>query len=117
MARLIVEAVGTAGTGASSGIAKPGNQLPLYLLVSVTRGTGLPVTGLSAPDVQVDPVIVAPGGAMVTISRMIEPQPGTYLIEVVPIPAGMWQLGRYLFWLAIKSGSNRGQTVCAVFVD
>jgi hypothetical protein len=54
---------------------------------------------------------------MVTISRMIEPQPGTYLIEVVPIPAGMWQLGRYLFWLAIKSGSNRGQTVCAVFVD
>jgi hypothetical protein len=117
MARLIVEAEGTAGTGASQGIAKPGNQLPLYLLVSVTRTSGVPVTGLTTPNVQVDPIIVAPGGADVTISRMIEPQPGTYLVEVVPIPAGAWRLGRYLFWLALKSGVDRGQTVCAVFVD
>jgi hypothetical protein len=117
MARLIVEVEGTAGTGASSGVAKPGNQLPLYLLVSVTRGSGLPVTGLTAQNFQVDPVIVAPGGAGVTISNMGEPHPGTYLLFVEPIPAGTWTLGRYLFWLAVKSGTNNGQTVCAVFVD
>jgi hypothetical protein len=85
--------------------------------VSVTRGTGVPVTGLTVNDVEVDPIIVAPFGVNVTIRRMIEPQPGTYLVEVVPIPAGTWKLGRYLFWLAVKSGSNRGQTVTAVFVD
>ncbi len=117
MARLVVEAEGTGGTGASSGVAKPGNQLPLYLVVSVTRSTGLPVTGLTAANVQVDPIIVAPGGAKVTIDRMIEPHPGTYLVEIVPIPAGHWQLGRYLFWIALTSGAHHGQTVCAVFVD
>jgi hypothetical protein len=114
---MIVEAVGTAGTGASSGVAKPGNQLPLFLVVSVTRSSGAPVTGLSAANVQVEPIIVAPGGALVTTSRIIEPKPGTYLIEVVPIPAGAWRLGRYLFWLALTSGANQGQTVCEVFVD
>ena len=108
---------GTAGTGASSGVARPGNQLPLYLVVLVTRSSGVPVTGLGAQNVRVKPIIVAPGGALVTISRMIEPEPGTYLIDVVPIPAGTWQLGRYLFWLALTSGTNRGQTVCAVSVD
>jgi hypothetical protein len=117
MARLIIEAEGTAGTGASSGVARPGNQLPLYLVVSVTRSSGVPVTGLGAQNVRVNPIIVAPGGALVTISQMIEPEPGTYLIDVVPIPAGTWQLGRYLFWLALTSGTNRGQTVCAVSVD
>lgn len=117
MARLVVEAEGTAGTGASSGVAKPGNQLPLHLVVSVTRSTGVPVTGLGAANAQVEPIIVAPGGANVTIARMIEPQPGTYLVEVVPIPAGHWQFGRYLFWIALTAGGNRGQTVCAVFVD
>jgi hypothetical protein len=112
MARLIVEAEGTAGTGASSGVAKPGNQLPLYLLISVTRSSGLPVTGLTAQNVEVDPIIVAPGGAAVTITSMGEPKPGTYLVQVVPIPAGAWRLGRYLFWLAVKSGANHGQTLC-----
>jgi hypothetical protein len=29
----------------------------------------------------------------------------------------MWQLGRYLFWMAVRSGANRGQTVFDVFVD
>jgi len=53
----------------------------------------------------------------VTISNMGEPHPGTYLLFVEPIPAGTWTLGRYLFWLAVKSGTNNGQTVCAVFVD
>jgi hypothetical protein len=117
MARLIVEAVGTAGTAASQGVARPGNQLPLPLVVSVIRSSGLPVTGLTAQNLQVDPIIVAPFGAGVTIGRMIEPQPGTCLVEVIPVPAGTWRLGRYLFWLAVTSGANHGQTVFAVFVD
>ena len=117
MARWIVEAEGTAGTGASSGVAKPGNQLPLHLVVSVTRSTGTAVTGLTSADFQVEPIIVAPGGALVTIDRTIEAQAGVYLVEVIPIPAGTWQLGRYIFWIALHSGNNHGQTVCAVFVD
>jgi hypothetical protein len=117
MARLIVEAVGTAGTTASQGVARPGNQLPLPLVVSVTRGSGVPVTGLTPQNLQVDPIIVAPFGARVTISRMIGPQPGTYLVEVTPVPNGTWQLGRYLFWLAVSSGGNHGQTVFDVIVD
>ena len=76
-----------------------------------------PVTGLTAQNLQVDPIIVAPFGSGVTISQMGEPRPGTYIVDVVPIPAGTWKLGRYLFWLAVTSGANRGQTLCAVFVD
>ena len=117
MARLIMEAEGTAGTGASSGVAKPGNQLPLNLVVSVTRSSGTAVTGLTAANFQVEPILVAPGGALVTIQRVIEPQAGIYLVEVIPIPAGTWQLGRYIFWLALQSGANHGQTLCSVFVD
>lgn len=117
MARLIVEAVGTGGTGASQGIAKPGNQDPLYIVISVIRGTGVPVTGLTQQDLQVDPIIVAPGGAGVTISIMGEPHPGAYLVDVIPVPGGTWKLGRYLFWLAVGSGADRGQTVFDVFVD
>src|SRR6266581_996333 len=95
MARLIVEAEATGGTGASSGIAKPGNQFPLYIVASVTHANGAPRNGLSAADFRVVPIIVAPGGGEVTIARVIEPQPGAYLVEVVPIPAATWQLGRY----------------------
>jgi hypothetical protein len=117
MTRLIVDAEATGGTGASSGIAKPGNQFPLYIVASVTHSNGAPRNGLSAADFRVVPIIVAPGGGEVTISRVIEPQPGAYLVEVVPIPAATWQLGRYLFWVAVAHGAGQGQTVCSVFVD
>ena len=117
MARLIVEAEGTGGDAASQGVARPGNQFPLYMVVSVTDSSGVPVTGLTAHDLRVDPIIVAAFGAGVTISSMGESHPGTYLVHVVPIPAGTWKLGRYIFWLAVTSGTDQGQTVCAVFVD
>jgi hypothetical protein len=116
MARLIVEAKGTASEGASFGVASPGNQLPLYLVVSVIDSSGVPVTGLTAQNLRVDPIIVAAGGGMVTISNVSERQQGAYLVSVVPIPAATWQLGRYIFWLAVTSGADQGQTVCAVFV-
>jgi hypothetical protein len=117
MAKLYVETVGTGGTGASSGVARPGNRDPLYLVISVTRSSGAAVTGLGVADFQVEPIIVAPGGALVTISSVTEPQSGTYLLNLVPIPAGTWQLGRYLFWVSVTSGTARGQTVRDVFVD
>jgi hypothetical protein len=117
MARLIVEAEATGGTGVSSGVAKPGNQFPLYIVVSVTHGNGTPQTGLSSTNFQVQSIIVAPGGANVTIAQVGELQAGVYLVQVVPITTATWQLGRYIFWAAVSHGTDHGQTVCSVFVD
>ena len=117
MARLIVEAEATGGTGASSGVAKPGNQLPLYVVVSVTHGNGTAQTGLRSANFQVEPIIVAPGGGGVTIAQVGQLQSGVYLVEIVPITTVTWQLGRYIFWVAVSHGTDHGQTVCSVFVD
>jgi hypothetical protein len=38
-------------------------------------------------------------------------------VEIVPIPTATWQLGRYIFWIAVSHGTDHGQTVCSVFVD
>jgi hypothetical protein len=116
MARLIVEAEGTGGEGASSGVARPGNSDRLYLVVSVTRTSGVPSVGLAAADFRVEPIIVAPGGAAVDISNVSEQQQGVYLVEVVPIQGAVWQLGRYIFWIAVTGGANQGQTLASVFV-
>jgi hypothetical protein len=117
MARLIVEAEGTGGEGESFGVARPNTRDKLYLVVSVSNNNGgTPRTGLTAGNFQVDPIIVAPGGGAVTIANVGEAHPGAYLLEVVPIPAATWQLGRYIFWIAVVAGSSKGQTVCSVFV-
>jgi hypothetical protein len=116
MARLIVEAEGTGGEGASFGVARPGTRDKLYLVVSVSNNNGTPRTGLTAGAFQVDPIIVAAGGGGVNIANVAERQPGAYLLEIVPIPAAAWELGRYIFWIAVTAGSNKGQTVCSVFV-
>jgi hypothetical protein len=116
MARLIVEAEGTGGEGALFGAARPGNSGPLYLVVSVTRTSGVPIGGLGAADFRIVPIMVAAGGALVDISSLSERQPGAYLVEVVPIPNAVWQSGRYIFWIAVTSSANQGQTVASVFV-
>jgi hypothetical protein len=114
MAALIAEAVGTGGTPASQNIARPGNRDPLLVVASVTQTLGLPVTGLTDQELQIDPIIVAPGGSVVRISRMIEPHPGAYFVEVVPASvSGTWQFGRYLFGLAVKSGADQGRPFSA----
>lgn len=117
MARLIVEAEATGGTGVSSGVAKPGNSDPLHVVVSVTRAAGAPRTGLASASFQVDAPVVGPGGAGVTIASVDEPRPGLYRVEIVPIPGETWKLGRYIFWVAVGAGSDKGQTVCSVLVD
>jgi hypothetical protein len=118
MAALIVEAVGTGGDPASQGVARPGNRDPLLVVASVAQSSGMPATGLTSQDLQIEAIIVAAGGALVKISTMSEQQPGIYLLGVVPAPTSVtWMLGRYLFWLAAKSGTDQGQTVFDVFVD
>jgi hypothetical protein len=85
------------------------------VVVSVTRSFGLPVTDLTAQDLRLDPIVIAPRGAKVTISAMSERQQGTYLVDVVPVPGATWLLGSYLFCLAVSSAGNQAQTVFTAF--
>jgi hypothetical protein len=120
MARLIVDVQGTAGTGVSSGAARPNNNLPLTLVASVTRTSGRPVTALPAYAFQVFAIMVGPGGSWVTVSGVTEtPAPlGFYTVKLVPyFPGATWKLGRYIFGVKVTTADDFGQTVCSVFVD
>lgn len=117
MALLIVEALAPAAVGPVSGVAQPGNQLPLNIVVSVTRNNGVAVTGLTNTAFRVQAILVAPGGGQVTLQHVGEVQPGVYLVQVIPIPAATWVLGVYTFWLAVNHGANAGQALCAVLVE
>ena len=120
MARLIVEAKGTAAEGAAQGVASQGNSDPLYLVVSVTDTGGAPVSGLTTADFTLDARIVAAGGAQVEIALVGGGQHGDYLLHVVPVTFQgtqyTWSLGRYIFFLAVTRGQDLGQTVCSLFV-
>jgi hypothetical protein len=121
MGRLVVEARGTASTGAGQGIAAVGNSDPLYLVVSVTDADGVPVSGLAATDFTIDAPVVAPGGSLVEIASAGGGQHGYYSLDVVPVTYQgtqyTWALGRYIFFLAVTRGVDQGQTVCALFVN
>jgi hypothetical protein len=122
MARLIVQAESTGSSGGSGGLAPPGSQAPMNIIVSVERSNGLPRTGLMAANFAVDALLVAPGGALVTIDSVGEMKPGVYLIRVVPAQGdpfqqGAWQLGRYIFWIAVTAGTDRGQALCQTSVS
>jgi hypothetical protein len=112
MARLIVIAF------SEDTIAAPGNRQPNYIEVSVTDGSGEPVTGLAAANFKVDPMIVGPGGAMVNITRVAAGRlPGFYHIEVVPINTQTWKAGVYIFAVAVQRGADKGQTLGTVLMD
>lgn len=99
-------------------IAAPGNAQPNYIVVSVTDANGVPATGLGAPNFKVDPMIVAPGGALVNIQSVTAGSlPGFYRINVVPIPAQTWKAGVYIFAIAVQRGSDHGQTLTSVAMD
>src|SRR5437763_12209371 len=73
-------------------IAAPGNRQPNYITVSVTDAAGVPTTGLTAADFNVDPMIVGPGGALVNITSVTAGRlPGFYLIDVLPIRTETWK--------------------------
>jgi hypothetical protein len=121
MARLVVEAQGTAAEGpAVQGVAAVGNSDPMHLIVSVTDADGVPVSGLAAADFRIDAKIVGAFGSQVEIAMVGGGQQGDYALWVVPVTFQgtqyTWAYGRYIFFLAVTRGADQGQTVCAVFV-
>jgi len=129
MARLIVEAQGTAATGASQGasdvdLATPGNSRGLPLVVSVTDVDGVPVSGLTLANFTADAKLVGPYGSGVEIQ---EPDgvggghDGFYYVRLIPTmyqgTRHTWVTGRYIFTVAVTRGGDHGQTVLAVLVD
>jgi hypothetical protein len=120
MARLIVEARGTAAEGAAQGVASAGNSDPLYLIVSITDTDGVPVSGLTAADFTIYAKIVAAGGAEVEIASVGGGQNGDCSVDLVPVTFQgtqyTWMVGRYIFFLAVTRGGDQGQTLCAVYV-
>lgn len=129
MARLVVEAKGTAATGAAQGagdvdVATPGNSRRLPVVVSVTDADGVAVPGLTAANFTVDAKLVGPGGASVEIEQpngVGGGADGFYFVDLVPTSfqgtQHTWVVGRYIFAVAVARGGDHGQTVCAVFVD
>lgn len=112
MALLIVDAA------SEDTIAAPGNRQPNYICVSVTDSVGNPVTGLTAANFKVDPMIVGAGGALVNITSASPVRlPGTYIINVVPINTQTWKAGGYIFAVAVTQGANKGQTLTTVLMD
>jgi len=99
-------------------IAGPGNRENNYVVVSVTDSVGNPVTGLTAANFKVQPVIVGPGGALVNITGAnAAGVPGFYVVNVVPINAETWKAGVYIFAVAVERGADRGQSLASVLMD
>ncbi len=129
MARLIVEASGTAASGAALGdqsvdIAMPGNSRPLPVVVSITDADGMPVTGLAVANFDVQQKLVAPYGASVEIAAVngiMGGGDGYYWVRLVPVSYQgtqyTWTAGRFVFAVAVTSGADRGQTLCTVLLE
>jgi hypothetical protein len=114
MALLIVNAA------SEDTIAAPGNVNANYIVVSVTDSVGNPVTGLTATNFKVQPIIVGAGGALVNIESVAVPPyepPGFYIVRVVPISGQTWKSGTYIFAVAVTRGSDRGQNLASVLMD
>lgn len=114
MARLIVSAL------SEDTIAAPGNAQPNYITVSVSEDpTGGPVSGLTAANFKVDPMIVGPGGALVNIVSVAESTriAGFYFVNVVPIKGQTWKSGVYIFAVAVTRSADKGQCLASVQMD
>jgi hypothetical protein len=112
MARLIVTAL------SEDTVAAPGNRLSNYICVSVTDTSGDPITDLTADNFKVDPMIVAPGGAIVHINSFFPGRlPGFYYLNVVPADMKTWKLGVYIFAVVVQKGNDKGQTLASVLMD
>lgn len=81
------------------------------------------MSGLGASNFKVDASIVAPGGALVDITRADEnPRaPGFYIIEIVPTTYRgtqyTWKAGIYLFAVTVEGGSDRGQSIAEMEIE
>jgi hypothetical protein len=99
-------------------IAAPGNRQNNYVVVSVSDSVGNPVTGLTAANFKVQPVIVGPGGALVNITGAATAGlPGFYIVNVVPIKTETWKAGVYIFAVAVERGADKGQNLASVLMD
>jgi hypothetical protein len=99
-------------------IAGPGNRENNYVVVCVTDNVGNPVTGLTAANFKVQPVIVGPGGALVDITGVSAAGlPGFYIVNVVPIRTETWKAGTYIFAVAVERGADKGQNLASVLMD
>jgi hypothetical protein len=99
-------------------IAGPGNRENNYIVVCVTDNVGHAVTGLTAANFKVQPVIVGPGGALVNITgASAAGLPGFYIVNVVPIKTETWKAGTYIFAVAVERGADRGQNLASVLMD
>lgn len=108
MARLVVQALG------NERIADPGDRDESSVLLSVTDANGEPVTGLTAANVKVDAMIVAPFGALVSVVRLWGGSlPGFYRIDLVPAGTYQWRAGEYDIAVAVTQGANKGQALAA----
>jgi hypothetical protein len=115
MARLIVEAI------SEDAIAAPGNRQANYVIVSVTKGNGQPVSGLTAANFNIEALIVGAGGALTDITaateRSNQGNKGIYFIDLVPIRTETWKAGVYIFGVVVKRGPDHGQTLTTVIMD
>ncbi len=112
VARLIVTAQ------SEDTVAAPGNRLSNYIAVSVMDIEGNPVKGLTVEKFKVDPMIGAPGGALVNISSFFAGRlPGFYYLNIVPVNMEIWKLGVYIFAVVVERGKDRGQTLVSVLMD
>jgi hypothetical protein len=112
MARLTVEAV-SEDTVAAAHVARPTN----HIVASVTDPNGDPVTGLTAANFRIDPMISGNGAhvnvASVTAGRL----PGFYHINVIPSREDEERSGIHVFAIAASRGTDKGQTLATVAVD
>lgn len=100
-------------------IADPGNRKPNYLVLSITDADGHPVLGITENHIQVDPMIVGPGGSLVEVSRVAHSSriEGFYFVDLKPINGQTWKAGTYIFAIVVKIGGKRGQALASVLMD
>lgn len=106
--------------GASPINAAPENSNSAALVISVADQNGNALSGLGPSSFKVDATIVAPGGALVDITRADEAAraPGFYILEIVPTTYQgtqyTWKAGVYLFSVTVERGADRGQAVVPI---
>lgn len=100
-------------------IAEPGNRLPNYLVLSITDADGHPVPGIGASHIQVDPLVVGPGGSLVNVIEVVPSSriDGFYVVKLQPISQATWKAGTYVFAIVVNKGGYRGQALASVLMD
>lgn len=111
MARLTVEAV------AEDIVAPPEERPANRIVASVTDPNGEPVTGLTAANFRIDPMVTG-NGLKVNVARVSAAGlPGFYHIDVVPSGHEPRPRSVCVFAIAASRGVDKGQTLATLAVD